>query len=68
LYLANGAELVGEPEVDETAEVRWVPVDETPTMIARGPAIRRRVMPQDIADTQTHAMWVRVCPKPAPAG
>ena len=36
LYLAHGAELVGEPEVDETAEVRWVPVDETPAMIARG--------------------------------
>ena len=30
LYLAHGAEHVGEPEVDETAEVRWVPVDETP--------------------------------------
>jgi 8-oxo-dGTP pyrophosphatase MutT (NUDIX family) len=36
LYLARGAELVGEPEIDETAEVAWVPVDETPTMIARG--------------------------------
>jgi hypothetical protein len=36
LYLAHGAERVGEPEVDETAEVRWVPVDETPAMIARG--------------------------------
>ncbi len=36
LYLAHGAELVGEPEVDETAEVRWVPIDETPAMIARG--------------------------------
>ncbi len=36
LYLAHGAELVGEPEVDETAEVRWVPVDETPAMIAQG--------------------------------
>jgi 8-oxo-dGTP pyrophosphatase MutT (NUDIX family) len=36
LYLARGAELVGEPEVDETAEVRWVPVDETPAMIAKG--------------------------------
>jgi hypothetical protein len=34
LYLAHGAELVGEPGVDETAEVRWVPVDETPAMIA----------------------------------
>jgi len=36
LYLAHGAELVGEPEVDETAEVRWVPLDETPAMLARG--------------------------------
>jgi 8-oxo-dGTP pyrophosphatase MutT (NUDIX family) len=35
LYLARGAEHVGEPEADETAEVRWVPVDETPMMIAR---------------------------------
>jgi 8-oxo-dGTP pyrophosphatase MutT (NUDIX family) len=36
LYLASGAERVGEPEVGETAEVRWVSVDETPAMIARG--------------------------------
>jgi 8-oxo-dGTP pyrophosphatase MutT (NUDIX family) len=36
LYLVHGAELVGEPEVDETAEVAWVPVGETPAMIARG--------------------------------
>jgi 8-oxo-dGDP phosphatase len=36
LYLARGAEHVGEPEADETAEVRWMPVDETPMMIARG--------------------------------
>jgi len=36
LYLAHGAELAGEPEVDETAEVRWVPVGETPAMIAGG--------------------------------
>ena len=36
LYSAHGAERVGEPEIDETAEVRWVPVDETPTMIAKG--------------------------------
>src|ERR1700761_1644227 len=36
LYLAHGAELVGGPEVDETAAVRWVPVGETPAMIARG--------------------------------
>ena len=34
--MAHGAELVGEPEVDETAEVRWVPVDETTAMIAKG--------------------------------
>ena len=36
LYLACGAEQAGEPEVDETAEVRWVPLDETPAMIAKG--------------------------------
>jgi len=36
LYLAHGAEWVGEPEVDETAEVRWVPVEETLAMITRG--------------------------------
>ena len=36
LYLARGAERIGEPEVDETAEVRWVPLDETPAMIAKG--------------------------------
>ena len=36
LYLARGAEPVSEPEVDETAEVRWVPIDETPAMIANG--------------------------------
>jgi len=36
LYLARGAELVGEPEVDETAEVRWMALDETPAMIAKG--------------------------------
>jgi 8-oxo-dGTP pyrophosphatase MutT (NUDIX family) len=36
LYLARGAERVGEPEVDETAEVRWVPIDETPVMISKG--------------------------------
>ena len=30
------AERVGEPEVDEMAEVRWVPVDETPAMIDGG--------------------------------
>ena len=36
LYLARGAEQVGAPEVDETAEVRWVPLDEAPAMIASG--------------------------------
>jgi 8-oxo-dGTP pyrophosphatase MutT (NUDIX family) len=36
LYLAHGAELAGEPEIDETAEVRWVALDETPSMIASG--------------------------------
>ena len=36
LYLAHGAEHVGEPEADEAAEVGWVPVDDTPAMIARG--------------------------------
>jgi 8-oxo-dGTP pyrophosphatase MutT (NUDIX family) len=36
LYLAHGAEQVGVPEADETAEVRWVPVGETPGMIAKG--------------------------------
>jgi hypothetical protein len=41
LYLASGAELVGEPEVDETGEVAWVPVDETPAMIARGDILGR---------------------------
>ena len=36
LYLARSAELVGEPDVDGAAEVRWVPIEETPEMIARG--------------------------------
>jgi 8-oxo-dGTP pyrophosphatase MutT (NUDIX family) len=36
LYLARGAEKIGEPEVDETAEVRWVPLDEAAAMIIRG--------------------------------
>ncbi|MFY9928424.1 MAG: NUDIX domain-containing protein, partial [Streptosporangiaceae bacterium] len=36
LYLARGADRVGEPEVDEATEVRWVPVDDTPGMIASG--------------------------------
>jgi 8-oxo-dGTP pyrophosphatase MutT (NUDIX family) len=36
LYLAHGARRVGDPEVDEAAEVRWVPVEETPAMITNG--------------------------------
>lgn len=36
LYLARGAEKVGEPEIDEAELVRWVPLTETPQMIARG--------------------------------
>ena len=36
LYLALGAELAGEPEADETAEVGWVALEETPSMIASG--------------------------------
>ena len=36
LYLAHGAERVGAPEVDETAEVRWVPLNEASAMIAKG--------------------------------
>ena len=36
LYLARGAEQVGEPEADEAAEVRWVPLADTPGMIASG--------------------------------
>src|SRR5260370_15525336 len=39
LYLARGAERVSEPEVDETAEVRWVPVDETSAMSAKGDSL-----------------------------
>jgi 8-oxo-dGTP pyrophosphatase MutT (NUDIX family) len=36
LYLAVSAELVGEPEADETAEVRWVPLSDAQAMIASG--------------------------------
>jgi 8-oxo-dGTP pyrophosphatase MutT (NUDIX family) len=36
LYLARGAEKVGEPEVDEAELVRWIPLAETPGMLARG--------------------------------
>ncbi len=36
LYLARGADQVGAPDVDETAEVRWVPLDEALAMIGSG--------------------------------
>jgi 8-oxo-dGTP pyrophosphatase MutT (NUDIX family) len=36
LYLARDAELAGEPEADEAAEVRWVPLTEAQAMIASG--------------------------------
>jgi 8-oxo-dGTP pyrophosphatase MutT (NUDIX family) len=36
VYLARGADRVGEPEADETAEVRWVRLADTPAMIASG--------------------------------
>lgn len=36
LYLARGARKIREPETDESAEVRWVPVEEAHAMIARG--------------------------------
>jgi 8-oxo-dGTP pyrophosphatase MutT (NUDIX family) len=36
LYLARGADLVGTPEIDEAAAVRWVPVAEAREMIRRG--------------------------------
>jgi 8-oxo-dGTP pyrophosphatase MutT (NUDIX family) len=36
LFLAYGADRVGDPEADEAAEVRWVPVAELPALIATG--------------------------------
>lgn len=36
VYVAHGADLVGEPEIDEAEVVRWVPVDEAQEMIRRG--------------------------------
>jgi 8-oxo-dGTP pyrophosphatase MutT (NUDIX family) len=36
VYLAHGADLVGEPGTDEAEAVRWVPVDEAREMIRRG--------------------------------
>jgi 8-oxo-dGTP pyrophosphatase MutT (NUDIX family) len=36
VYVARGADLVGQPEIDEAEAVRWVPVDEAQEMIRRG--------------------------------
>jgi 8-oxo-dGTP pyrophosphatase MutT (NUDIX family) len=36
IYVARGADLVGEPEIDEAEAVRWVPVAEARKMIERG--------------------------------
>lgn len=36
VYVARGADLVGEPEIDEAEAVRWVPIDEAQEMIRRG--------------------------------
>ena len=36
LHFAAGAELTGEPEADETAEVRWVPLPDAQAMITSG--------------------------------
>jgi 8-oxo-dGTP pyrophosphatase MutT (NUDIX family) len=39
LYLAQGAELAGEPEADEAAEVRWVPLADAQAMVSSGEAL-----------------------------
>ena len=36
IYVSYGAELVGEPEIDEAELVRWVPIAEAQDLIARG--------------------------------
>jgi 8-oxo-dGTP pyrophosphatase MutT (NUDIX family) len=36
VYVARGADLVGEPEIDEAEAVRWVPVGEAQEMIRHG--------------------------------
>ena len=36
VYVAHGANLVGEPEIDEAEAVRWVPIEEAQEMIRRG--------------------------------
>lgn len=35
VYVTRGADLVGEPEIDEAQAARWVPVDEAQEMIRR---------------------------------
>lgn len=39
LYLARGADLVGEPHVDEAEAVRWMPLDEADQRIQGGEII-----------------------------
>jgi 8-oxo-dGDP phosphatase len=36
IYLAHGADKVGDPDGNETEAVKWFPLDETPAMIAEG--------------------------------
>jgi 8-oxo-dGTP pyrophosphatase MutT (NUDIX family) len=36
LFFAQGADLVGEPEADEAAEVTWMPVADLPGLLASG--------------------------------
>ncbi len=36
LYLARGADHIGDPHADETAAVRWMPLAEIPALIAGG--------------------------------
>jgi hypothetical protein len=39
VYVVRGADLVGEPEIDEAEAVRWVPVKEALEMIRTGEII-----------------------------
>jgi 8-oxo-dGTP pyrophosphatase MutT (NUDIX family) len=39
VYVARGADLVGQPEIDEAEEVRWVPIGEAQEMIRSGEII-----------------------------
>lgn len=36
LYVARGADHVGDPHIDEAEQVRWVPVDEARQLVAEG--------------------------------